>query len=116
MSSSTFWANDLRQLFLVLFALAEVPELADIIVDELLSKFEQSTVTLSDPVIPERSLVTSVSSSTFNSRSSSQLRTSKTTHFTKQVTKSSVTAPLAVGINKPQPAKRSNSIELTSGN
>lgn len=98
---------------------AEVPELADSSVEELLSRFEKSAddVLPDPPLIRKSSSATSMTSSTFNSSRSSTTTTNqlRTTQFTKQVKKSSVTAPLAVGMNKPLPAKRSNSIELTSG-
>ncbi|KAK4004658.1 hypothetical protein OUZ56_006387 [Daphnia magna] len=106
---------------------SESTELRDTNVEEVMSTFD-STIeeALSDNDELRDSIIRSsvMTSTTFSSRSSTaaaRLRTSspnKTTQFTREENTSSFTCsstPLSSGRSKPQPAKRSNSIELTSG-
>ncbi|KZS17862.1 Uncharacterized protein APZ42_015839 [Daphnia magna] len=106
---------------------SESTELRDTSVEEVMSTFD-STIeeALSDNDELRDSIIRSsvMTSTTFSSRSSTaaaRLRTSspnKTTQFTREENTSSFTCsstPLSSGRSKPQPAKRSNSIELTSG-
>ncbi|KAI9561406.1 hypothetical protein GHT06_012363 [Daphnia sinensis] len=98
----------------------EVMSKFDATIDEALSDNDE----LRDSIIRKSSSVKSMTSTTFSSRSSTaatRLRTASptktTTQFTKEENTSSFTSsitPLSSGRSKPQPAKRSNSIELTS--